>query len=130
MGRGCVETKNFIGISANESIDFPPFLVSNSFPAKNNLPPPNRAFKVFFTLISPRKKGSPAHQTHRGHCSLNPKNAKHSLEVVGQYIQAHLGADIGQPLGQEARVPHPVLERAEHMLHCSPSHHHGVWHLI
>ncbi len=55
--RGCVETKNFISISANESIDFLHFLVSKFFPAKNDLNPPNRAFKAFFSLISPRKKG-------------------------------------------------------------------------
>ena len=125
-----METKNFISISANESIDFLHFLVSKFFPAKNDLNPPNRAFKAFLLYFHRVKKGSSAHQTHRGHCSLKPKNAKHSLEVVGQYIQAHLGADIGQRLGQEVRVPHPVLERAKHMLYCSPSHHHCVRHLI
>ena len=87
--------KNFISISANESTDFLHFRMSKTFPAKNDLNPPNRAFKAFFALISPRKKGSSAHQTHRCHGSLKPKNAKHSLEVVGQHVQAHLGADIG-----------------------------------
>ncbi len=52
--------KNFISISANESTDFLHFRMSKTFPAKNDLNPPNRAFKAFFALISPRKKGSSA----------------------------------------------------------------------
>jgi hypothetical protein len=104
--------------------------VPKIFPAKNELNSRNQALKAFFALISMRKKGSSTHQTHRGHHFLKAKNAEYSFKVVGQYVQAHLCADIGQPLGQEVRVPHPMFERAEHMLYSSASHHHCVWHLI
>ena len=37
----------------------------------------------------------------------------HSLEVVSQHVQAHLGAHVLEPSSQEVRRPHPVLERSE-----------------
>lgn len=83
MGRGYVETKNFISMSAKESIDSLDFLVSKFFSSQERYEPSQSGIQGLFALTSPRKKGSSAHQTHRRHCSLKPKSAKHSPEVVG-----------------------------------------------
>lgn len=65
-------------------------------------------------------------QPHRLHRPRDSQNPHYPFEVVRQHLQAHLGAHMRQGLGQEVRRAHPVLERAEHVLHRTPSHGHGV----
>lgn len=43
------------------------------------------------------------HQAHRSHGFMEPEDADHSLEVVGQNMQAHLGSYIDKPSSQEVR---------------------------
>ena len=42
-----------------------------------------------------------------------------SLEVVGEHVQAHLGAHLRQGLGEEVGLAHPCLDGPERMLHGS-----------
>jgi len=71
-------------------------------------------------------KGSAAHRQHRFHGLLVAQDLHEPVEVIGQYIQAR--AHIAQATSQEVRIAHPMLERAEHMFHLAPPHHHRIWH--
>lgn len=48
---------------------------------------------------------------------VDAQDAHDSLQAVGQYVQAHLRAYIGEPLCQEMRRAHPGFQRPEWMLH-------------
>ena len=48
-------------------------------------------------------------------------NIDHSLHIVGQHLQAHLGSDLFEGPGQEVGGAHPCLERAERMLDGLPA---------
>src|SRR5215510_8016931 len=37
------------------------------------------------------------------------------VRLIGEYVQRHLGGDLGQTLHQEVRRPHPHLQRGEGM---------------
>ena len=74
-----------------------------------------------------KAKGSCSYQFHRPHHFFKPQDTQYPLEVVGQYIEAHLGAYMWQPACEEVRVAHPALERSEHMLNSSSPDAHGLW---
>src|SRR5262249_44959209 len=46
---------------------------------------------------------------------LNAHDVHDAGEIVGEYVQRHLGGDLGQTLHQEVRRPHPHLQRGEGM---------------
>src|SRR5262249_16229464 len=50
-----------------------------------------------------------------GHQRLNAHDVHDAGEIVGEYVQRHLGGDLGQTLHQEVRRPHPHLQRGEGM---------------
>lgn len=72
------------------------------------------------------KEGSHPRQPHRLDGPVEPQDGHHPPQVVGQYMQAHLRPDVGQPLGNEMGVPHPALEGAEHMLDRSAPDRHRI----
>ncbi len=45
-------------------------------------------------------------------------------------MKAHLGGDVLEPSRLEVASPHPVFERAEHVLDRSSSDPHGVGHAV
>ena len=53
------------------------------------------------------------HCLHQGFCT---EDLHHLLQVVGEHMQAHLGADARQRLGEEVRRAHSGFERSERML--------------
>jgi len=55
------------------------------------------------------------------HQRLHSEDLYRSLQVVGQHMQTHFRADLGQGLHQEMRRAHPGLERAEGMFDRLPS---------
>jgi len=50
-----------------------------------------------------------------------PHNRDHSLDVTGQYLQAHFGADPFKRPSQEVSGTHPGLQRPKRMLGGLPS---------
>src|SRR5262245_22657936 len=48
-----------------------------------------------------------------GHQRLNAHDVHDAGEIVGEYVQRHLGGDLGQTLHQEVRRPHPHLQRGK-----------------
>ena len=50
---------------------------------------------------------------HRLHQRYDSHDLHDTFEVVGQYMETHLGTDARQPLGQEMGRAHPGFERAE-----------------
>ena len=58
---------------------------------------------------------------HRLHQRSDAHDLHDAFEVVGQYMQAHLGTDARQPLGQEMGRAHPGFERAEGMFDGLPA---------
>ena len=50
----------------------------------------------------------------------------HSLDIIGQNIERHFGADILQPPRQEMGVPHPSLDRAERVFDRAAAQGHRV----
>ena len=53
---------------------------------------------------------------HCGDQRADAQNIHDALEIVGQNMQRHLGADISQRLHLEVRRPHPVLDGSERVL--------------
>ena len=53
---------------------------------------------------------------HRRQERLDAHDVHDAREVVGQYVQGHLGSDPGQRLHQEVGCAHPSLDRAEGVL--------------
>jgi hypothetical protein len=58
---------------------------------------------------------------HRLHQWYDPHDLHDAFEIVGQNMEAHLGPDARQPLGQEMRRAHPGFERAERMFDGLPA---------
>ena len=58
---------------------------------------------------------------HRLHQRSDAYDLHHAFEVVGQYMETHLGTDARQPLGQEVGRAHPGFEGAEGMFHSLPA---------
>src|ERR1700693_5485214 len=53
---------------------------------------------------------------HRRQEWLDTHDVRNTGEIVGQYVQRHLGGDLWQCLHQEVGCSHPGLDRAEGML--------------
>ena len=66
----------------------------------------------------------------RLHQRLDAEDIDHSLHIVGQHLQAHLGFDLFEGPGQEVSAAHPCLERAERMLDGLPADCHGLRHVV
>ena len=67
-----------------------------------------------FALDLRYKRASSGRPQPFDECS-NTDDVHHPLHVVGEHLQTHLGAYLGQGLGEEVRVTHPALYRAERM---------------
>ena len=61
---------------------------------------------------------------------VDAEDVDHSLHIVGQHLQAHLGFDLFESPGQEMGAAHPSLERAERMLDGLPADCHGLRHVV
>lgn len=75
-------------------------------------------------LLRQARAAGEGHLTLRLHlCNQRPraKDLEHSLQVVGQNLQAHLGSHARKSFGQEVRGSHPRFQRSEHMLDCLAS---------
>ena len=73
-----------------------------------------RTLKIASTRT--RRGWALALRPHRLHQCSGPEKLDDALHVVRQNLQAHLGCDARQRLGQEVIRSHPALERAEDML--------------
>lgn len=62
-------------------------------------------------------KGQDPLSSHLRHQSLGTKDLDYSPQVVGQYLQTHLGSHSRQGPGEEVGGPHPGLQRSEHVLY-------------
>ena len=67
---------------------------------------------------------------HGGDQLDRPEQGDGALDVVGEDMEAHLGRDLAQRFCLEVAPPHPVLDRAEHMLDGSLPDPHGVGHAV
>ena len=61
------------------------------------------------------------HGLHQRHDS---QDLHHAFQIVGQHVEAHLRADLGQGPGQKMCRTHPGLDRAERMFGRLPSNVH------
>jgi len=103
VGRGCVETRLLISLWWSR----PELTVLALQSREGNLgPSPERPWQAPLG----------AQQSHRFHRLVHPEQVDDSLEVVGEHLQAHLGAHILQSAREEVRRPHPLLQSSEHML--------------
>jgi len=59
-----------------------------------------------------------------------PKIVIHSLEVIGQDVEAHLGSDLVEGPGQDVGGAHPGLEGAKRVFDGLSSHAHGLGHAV
>src|ERR1700751_1993281 len=66
-----------------------------------------------------------SHPYRRNH-PLDAHDVYHARDVVGEYVQRHLGGDLWQTFHQEVRRPHPHLQRAKGMLGCLSTLAHGL----
>src|ERR1700693_3989981 len=66
----------------------------------------------------------------RSHERLYAEDIHHARQIVGQYMQCHLGGDLRQTLHQKVRRSHPHLERTEWVLRGFAALAHGLWVLI
>ena len=66
----------------------------------------------------------------RRHERSDPEDLDHSLHVVGQDVEAHLGSGLFDGPGQEVGASHPRFEGPEGMLDGLPAHAHGAWHVV
>src|SRR5262252_5967633 len=64
------------------------------------------------------------------HERLNAEDVHNAREIIGQYVQGHLGGDPRQRLHQEVRCTHPHLERGEGVFSCLATHAHRLRVLI
>src|SRR5262249_53783965 len=64
------------------------------------------------------------------HERLNAEDVHNAREIVGQYVQGHLGGDARQRLHQKVRSAHPHLECAEGVFSCLTTHAHRLRVLI
>ena len=67
---------------------------------------------------------------HRRDQRADAEDVDDALEIVGQYVQGHLGADPFQGLHLEVAIAHPVFDGAERMLDGFPSLAHGLRMLV
>ena len=65
--------------------------------------------------------GERASSPHRLHQRSDAHDLYHAFEVVGQYMETHLGTDARQPLSQEMGRAHPGFERTEGMFDSLPA---------
>ncbi len=61
---------------------------------------------------------------HRRHQGADAQYFHDPLEVVGEYVQAHLGADTFECLGQEMHGSHPELDGSKWVLRSLATHAH------
>ena len=54
---------------------------------------------------------------HCLHQRNDPQDLHHALQIVGQHVQAHLRADLGQGLCQKMCGTHPGLDGSERVFH-------------
>jgi hypothetical protein len=64
---------------------------------------------------------SDAYEPHPLHRSCHPEQLNYSLEVVGEDVQAHFGADLSQSSGEKVSCAHPLLERSKDVLDGAPA---------
>src|SRR5499427_5636038 len=64
------------------------------------------------------------------HEQLNAEDVHNAREIVGQYVQGHLGGDSRQRLHQKVRCTHPHLERGKGVFSCLATHAHRLRVLI
>src|SRR6516225_1962393 len=66
----------------------------------------------------------------RRHQWSHTEDRYHSLQVIGQNVEAHLGSDLVQGPGQEVGGAHPSFEGSERVFDGLSSHAHGVGHAV
>src|ERR1700680_1687340 len=66
----------------------------------------------------------------RCHQRSHPEDRDHSLQVVSQDVEAHLGSDLVEGPGQEVGGAHPGLEGPERVFDGLSSHAHGLGHAV
>src|SRR6516165_2693504 len=54
----------------------------------------------------------------------------HSLQVIGQNVEADLGSDLVEGPGQEVGGAYPSFEGSERVFDGLSSHPHGLWHAV
>ena len=79
---------------------------------------------------SPYLGEKPLCRADRVHQRYDSHDLHDAFKVVGEHVQAHLGAHPRQSLGQEMRRAHPRFEGGEGMLGSLSAQAHGVWRLI
>ncbi len=52
----------------------------------------------------------------RLHQRFDAEDVDHSLHILGQHLQTHLGFDLFEGFGEKMGAPHPCLEGSERML--------------
>ena len=57
---------------------------------------------------------------------LHPQDIDHSLEIVGEHVQADFGPDTGQRPGKQMGRTHPGLERTEDVFNGPAANSRGV----
>ena len=60
----------------------------------------------------------------------NAETGDHSLQIIGEDMEAHLGTDPFQPTRQEVASAHPCLDGSEWVLNRLPADAHGVRRLV
>ena len=61
---------------------------------------------------------------------LHAEDLDHSLHIVGQNVEAHLGSDLFERPGQEVGTAHPRLEGSEGVFDSLSPHAYGIWHAV
>src|SRR6266568_3867937 len=63
---------------------------------------------------------------HRLHERRSPEDGDHSLQIVGENMEAHLGSDLSEGPCQEMGGAHPRLDRPEWVFDRLPSDVHDI----
>lgn len=75
--------------------------------------------RINFASPPTQKKG--VLRLYRLNEPLGAQDVHHSGQIVGQYMQAHLRTDVGQPFHKKVSRPHPHFERRIGVLNRLPS---------
>src|SRR5437667_12827568 len=109
MGRGRVETLE------SQSTELRALEINSGWPISSH-PGLSRSIKPSLELR--QRSGRPAQRReslrsrhpYRSHRPCDAEYLHDPLQIVYEYVQTHLGADLGQSLREEVCRPHPVFE--------------------
>ena len=86
-----------------------------------------RCAALLHDVFRQKAERSSPHCLHQRH---DPEDLHRAFQVVGQDMQTHFGADLGQSLHEKVRRPHPRFKRTERMLDGLPPDARSLRHLV